>query len=80
MVKLKLIRTGRKGQTLYRIVAVEERTKRDGAYIELLGHYNPSAKPKVLVLDKTKYQAWIKKGAQPTETVASLAKRHEKSA
>ncbi|OGJ21989.1 MAG: 30S ribosomal protein S16 [Candidatus Pacebacteria bacterium RIFCSPHIGHO2_01_FULL_46_10] len=75
MVKIKLMRTGRTHQTLYRIVVVEERSKLTGKYVDLIGHYNPSAKPKQLLLDKAKYDAWLKKGAQPTETVASLAKR-----
>jgi len=75
MVKLKLTRAGRTGIPFYRIVAVEAKTRRDGKYIEKLGIYNPAASPKVLEIDLEKFDAWIKKGAQPTDTVASLAKR-----
>lgn len=79
MVKLKLTRIGRKHQPHYRIVAVEENSKSNGKYIESVGHYIPTTDPKTLVIDMAKYQAWIKKGAIPTATVASLARKHEKS-
>ncbi|HAU98938.1 MAG: 30S ribosomal protein S16 [Microgenomates group bacterium GW2011_GWF2_45_18] len=75
MVKLKLVRTGRKRVYTYRIVVAEAKSKINGKYIDLLGHYNPSSTPKEIVLDLVKYDAWVKKGAQPTTTVASLAKR-----
>ncbi len=78
MVKLKLSRTGKKHQPTFRIVAVEAKSKRDGEYIEMIGHYSPLTKD--LVIDKTKYDTWITKGAQPTETVASLYTRFSKSA
>lgn len=73
MVKIKLTRTGKTHQPSYRIVAVEARSKRDGAYIEKIGHYNPVTKK--LVVDTTLYDSWIKKGAQPTQTVAHLVRR-----
>lgn len=76
MVKLKLSRTGKKHEPHFRIVAIESKTKRDGEYIEMIGHYSPLTKE--LVLDAEKYKAWIAKGAQPTETVATLVKRLEK--
>lgn len=81
MVKLKLTRIGRTHQPHYRIVAVEENDKVGaGKYIEKLGHYIPTSTPKVLELDMVKYNAWIKKGAVPTPTVASLARKtNEKS-
>jgi len=75
MVKIKLMRTGRTGIPFYRVVAVEAKTKRDGKYIEKLGLYNPAASPKIIEIDLEKYDAWLKKGAQPTDTVASLAKK-----
>jgi len=80
MVKIRLTRTGKKHQPSYRLVVVEENSRRDGKYIENLGHYSPVASPKKLVLDKEAYNAWIKKGAQPTATVTNLVKKHEKSA
>jgi len=80
MVKIRLTRTGKQHQPSYRIVVVEENSKRDGEYIEKLGHYIPTTTPKTIVLNKVAYAAWIKKGAQPTTTVASIVKTYEKSA
>ncbi|HZZ98643.1 MAG TPA: 30S ribosomal protein S16, partial [Candidatus Saccharimonadia bacterium] len=73
MVKLKLARIGRAHQPHYRIVAVEENTKASGKYIENIGYYIPTDEPKTLKIDKALYDAWIKKGAIPTDTVARLA-------
>lgn len=80
MLKIKLSRTGKTHQPSYRIVVVEAREKRDGRYIENLGHYSPLTKQ--FSIDNNLYGEWIKKGAQPTLTVASLVKKHtnEKSA
>lgn len=75
MLKIKLARFGKRNQPHYRIVVNEARSKRDGQYVALLGHYAPTQEPKVLELDLKVYDEWLKKGAQPTETVAALAKR-----
>jgi small subunit ribosomal protein S16 len=72
MLKIKLARFGKRGQPHYRIVVNEARDKRDGSYVESLGHYAPTQNPKTLIVDLPKYDAWLVKGAQPTETVASL--------
>lgn len=77
MLKIKLARFGKRNQPHYRIVVTEARSKRDGAYVALLGQYAPSQTPKILNLDLDAYKQWIEKGAQPTETVAGLAKRVE---
>lgn len=77
MLKIKLVRRGQRNQPHYRIVVQEARTKRDGKYAALLGHYAPTQSPKLLELDLDAYKEWVAKGAQPTETVASLAKRYE---
>ena len=77
MLKIKLARFGKKGQPHYRIVVNEARTKRDGKYVALLGQYAPTQTPKILKIDLEEYNNWIKKGAKPTDTVASLAKRFE---
>lgn len=77
MVKIKLSRTGKRHEPHFRIVVIEAREKRDGQYVENLGHYSPLTKQ--LVLDLEKYTAWINKGAQPTDTVANLIKRHGKN-
>ena len=75
MVKIKLSRIGKKHEPHFRLVVIEARDKRDGQYVENLGTYNPITK--ALILNKEKYASWIAKGAQPTETVASLVKKYQ---
>ena len=75
MVKIRLTRTGKKGQPSYRIIVKEERSRRDGKYVTSLGFYNPLTQPPTIKLDKTAYQSWITKGAQPTATVRALFKK-----
>lgn len=77
MLKIKLARFGKKKQPHYRIVVNEARDKRDGKYVEAIGHYAPTMTPKVLQIDMEKLADWKKKGAQPTETVAALISRFE---
>ncbi|PIP52854.1 30S ribosomal protein S16 [Candidatus Beckwithbacteria bacterium CG23_combo_of_CG06-09_8_20_14_all_34_8] len=72
MLKIKLSRFGKRGQSYYRIVVAEAKSKRDGKYTDLLGTYNPMIKNDQITLDVAKYQDWIKKGAQPTLTVSQL--------
>lgn len=57
---------------MYRIVVMEARTSRQGKIVESLGWYNPGLKEKGLQLDMTKYEEWVKKGAQPTDSVLRL--------
>ena len=75
MLKIRLTRTGKRGQPSYRIVVVEARSKRDGKYTDLLGFYNPLTNPATIKLDKKKYDYWLEKGAQPTSTVRNLAQK-----
>ncbi len=77
MLKIKLARFGKRNQPHFRIVINEARSKRDGQYAAILGHYAPTATPKILDLNLELYKEWLHKGAQPTPTVASLAKRVE---
>lgn len=77
MLKIKLARFGKKNQPHYRIVINEARDRRDGKYIALVGNYSPASQPKVLKIDAEAYQSWVKRGAQPTETVAELFKRFQ---
>ena len=72
-VCIRLARQGSKRKPFYRIVAADRRSPRDGRFIEQLGYYDPR-KPDFRV-DSEKYQAWIKNGAQPTETVAALVRK-----
>jgi small subunit ribosomal protein S16 len=71
-VVIRLMRAGAKKRPFYRMVAADSRRQRDGRFLEILGHYNPIARPFELVVHKDKVQRWIAKGAQPSEQVASL--------
>ncbi len=75
MLKIKLQRVGKKGQPQYRIIVAEAKSKISGKYLDLLGTYNPRKQPSEFNLNKTKYQSWLKKGAQPTDTVRKLANK-----
>ena len=74
-VKIRLKRMGAKKAPFYRVVVADSRYPRDGRFIEALGHYNPTTNPVEIKIDVEKAQAWIKNGAQPTETVKSLLKK-----
>ena len=74
-VVIRLTRAGAKKRPFYRLVAADSRRQRDGRFLEILGHYNPIAKPFELVVHKDKVSAWIGKGAQPSEQVASLLRK-----
>ena len=75
MVKIRLRRMGAKKSPFYRIVVADSRYPRDGRFIEQLGTYNPLAEPAEVKVDAERAQAWIKTGAQPTETVKALLKK-----
>lgn len=72
MVKLRLRRVGAKNRPSYRLVAADARSPRDGAFIEILGHYNPLTDPETVVIDEERALHWLKQGAQPTTTAARL--------
>ena len=72
MVKIRLNRMGAKRQPFYRIVVADSRSPRDGRFIEIVGNYDPKKDPAIINVDEEKVIAWIKKGAQPTDTVRSL--------
>ena len=74
-VKLRLMRMGKKKQPVYRLVAADSRSPRDGRFIEILGTYEPRAEPSRVVIDQDKVARWLREGAQPTETVARLLKQ-----
>ena len=71
-VKMRLTRLGDKKSPTYRIVVIVSRKARDGEYIDKVGHYNPTANPAEVVIDKEKAADWLAKGVQPTETVRAL--------
>ncbi len=71
-VRIRLTRVGASKQPSYRVVATDRRSPRDGRSLEILGHYNPRTEPMTLVLDLAKVDAWIAKGAQPSDVVGKL--------
>ena len=75
MVKIRLRRMGAKKAPFYRIVVADSRYPRDGRFIEEIGYYNPTTDPAELKVDADRAQAWIRTGAQPTETVRDLLKK-----
>lgn len=74
-VKLRLKRLGKKKAPIYRVVAADSRSPRDGKFIEEVGSYNPNQEPSLVKFDEEKVLKWLNNGAQPTETVARLLKQ-----
>ena len=73
-VKIRLRRMGAKRAPFYRVVVADSRYPRDGRFIEEIGYYDPTQEPAVVKIDMDKANEWIKKGAQPTDTVKRLMK------
>ena len=72
MVKIRLRRVGAKKKPSYRLVVADVRAPRDGAFISIIGHYDPLTDPETIVIDKEKALSWLGQGAQPTDTAARL--------
>jgi len=79
MVRIRLRRDGAKNSPYYRIVVADRRSPRDGKFIELIGTYDPKLKGENFKINLEKAEAWLKKGAQPSETVASFIKKARRS-
>ncbi len=77
MVKIRLRRMGAKKSPFYRVVVADSRFPRDGRFIEEIGTYDPRVSPAAIKIDAERAQAWIKSGAQPTDTVRALLKKVE---
>ena len=75
MVKIRLRRMGAKKAPFYRIVVADSRYPRDGRFIEEIGTYDPRQDPAAINVDVDRAQAWVKTGAQPTETARALLKK-----
>jgi small subunit ribosomal protein S16 len=73
-VRLRLTRVGGKKDPIWRVVAADQRSPRDGRIIETVGRYNAQTDPSTIVLDEERIRAWLAKGAQPTRTVRKLMK------
>ena len=76
-VKIRLKRLGSKKNPFYRVVVADERSPRDGRFIEEIGYYNPLTDPVDIKIDAEKATKWLSNGAQPTETVKALLKKSE---
>ena len=72
MLCIRLARTGAKKKPSYRVVVIEKERARDGRFLEILGHYNPTTNPIELKVDQDRYQYWVGQGAQPSGTVTRL--------
>ena len=72
MLKIKLSQTGTKNKKKYRLIAIEERDRRNGKAVEVLGYYNPIVKPPELKVELDRVKYWISQGAQPTDSVKKL--------
>lgn len=76
MVTIRLRRAGSKKRPFFRVVVTDSRAARDSSFVEILGHYNPRTKPAVVQVDKERVDYWLKKGAQPSDSVRTLIARH----
>lgn len=79
MLAIRLMRTGAKKRPSYRIVVKEKQSKRDGAFLENIGTYNPTRQPAEINLKADRVRYWLEKGAQPTDTVRQLIKQAAKA-
>ena len=75
-VKIRLTRMGAKKAPFYRVIVADEKSPRDGKFIDEIGYYNPLTNPAEVKIDAEKAQKWLDNGAQPTETVKSLLKKN----
>ncbi|HST50630.1 MAG TPA: 30S ribosomal protein S16 [Pyrinomonadaceae bacterium] len=80
MLAIRLMRMGAKKSPSYRVVVKEKLSKRDGAYVENVGFYNPTREPAEVRLKMDRVNYWIGRGAQPTDTVRQLIRHQAKSA
>lgn len=71
---------GAKKKPFYRVIVTEKRSKRDGKFVEIVGHYDPCANPAQIKLNHERVNHWIRCGAQPTDTVRSLIRKSEAAA
>jgi small subunit ribosomal protein S16 len=75
LLRIRLSRVGKKKQPSYRLVVADSRAARDGAFIKIIGHYNPRTEPPTLVVKEDEAAEWLRRGAQPSETAAKLLTR-----
>ena len=73
-VRIRLTRVGSRNDPVWRVVAADQRSPRDGRFIEVLGRYNPQTEPSTIDLDEARVRDWLARGAQPSGTVKQLLK------
>jgi small subunit ribosomal protein S16 len=78
-VRVRLTRVGSKKNPIWRVVVADQRSPRDGRFIETIGRYNPQTNPSTIAIDEERLQHWIARGAQPTGAVKQLMKAQAKS-
>ena len=76
-VRLRLTRVGNSKNPIWRVVVADQRSPRDGRFIEVVGHYNAQTNPSTITLDAERIQHWLSKGAQPTDQVRKLLKTQD---
>ena len=74
-VRIRLTRIGKKKEPHYRVVVADQRSPRDGKFIEIIGKYKPLEDPSVIDIDEERALEWLRKGAQPSESVANLLRK-----
>jgi small subunit ribosomal protein S16 len=79
VLMIRLARIGKKKHPFYRVVVTEKTRPRNGRFVEILGTYDPSKKPRAVVVDLERMKYWMSKGAQPSDTVRSFI-RNQKTA
>jgi small subunit ribosomal protein S16 len=77
LLMIRLARVGARKKPHYRVVVVEKERANTGRFVEIVGHYNPRTEPVDLTLDRERIAHWLKVGAQPSETVATLLRSHK---
>ena len=75
MVRIRLHRTGKRKQPSFRVVVADQRSPRDGRFVEILGNYNPLTNPSQIDLDEERALYWLAQGAQPSLSATALLKR-----
>ncbi|MBN1566980.1 MAG: 30S ribosomal protein S16 [Acidobacteria bacterium] len=75
LLRIRLTRMGAKKKPFYRVVVTEQRQTRDGSFVEIIGHYNPTTNPPLVELKMDRVRHWLACGAQPSDTVNSLLKK-----
>jgi small subunit ribosomal protein S16 len=80
LLSIRLTRLGATKRPFYRIVVTERDAKRDGRFVEILGHYDPTATPAVVKIDRERLDHWLARGAQPTDTVRRCLRAEKRAA